>query len=446
VELDARQDDKQEIRVSIDGNRITFHKFVSEDGRQYRPAYVFGYYSGPSNRLEQHFEKHQQLFYEDLLANKPRPLRRLFYARPVHSQFVLLSFFGDPARRRQKFLKEFLGIEALDSVLFIIREPPWRQARPAPQVRQEGDPRFWYARGTVKGFLGRLYQTALAPLRLNLRTAIEFRKFKRLQHLYLFIRDNDDLARLAKDYESRAEFFKTLESTYISKLLAEVRIRVRIRNVDGSLTFRELSEGEQQLITVLGLLEFTKEHESLFLLDEPDTHLNPSWSMQYLELLKRVVKDSDRSHIIMATHDPLVLSDLLRSQVQVLRNDRKGRHITAEKPEDDPRGMGVAGILTSDMFGLRTTVGLKTQRQLDEKRTLVAKKKLSKQEKLRLKELNEELAGLGFATSFRDPLYERFTKALLADFNQELFEKPVLTKSEQAHQQKIVDTIVAKLK
>jgi hypothetical protein len=142
VELDARQGDKQEIRVSIDGKPISFHKFVSEDGQQYRPAYVFGYYSGPSNRLEQHFEKHQQLFYEDLLANKPRPLRRLFYARPVHSQFVLLSFFGDPAHRRQKFLKEFLGIEALDSVLFIIREPPWRQARPAPQVRQEGDPRF----------------------------------------------------------------------------------------------------------------------------------------------------------------------------------------------------------------------------------------------------------------------------------------------------------------
>lgn len=446
VEIDARKPDKQEIRVLIDGEPISFHKFTSEGGRQYRPAYVFGYYSGPSNRLEEHFERHQQLFYEDLLANKPRPLRPLFYARPVHSQFVLLSFFGDPARRRQKFLKEFLGIESLDSVLFVIREPPWRQTRPPQQVRQEGDHRFWFARGTVKGFLARLYQIALAPLRLNLRTAVEFRKFKTLEHVYLFIRDNKDLARLAGEYESRAEFFKTLESTYISKLLAEVRIRVRIRNIDGSLTFRELSEGEQQLITVLGLLEFTKEHESLFLLDEPDTHLNPSWSMQYLELLRRVVKDSDRSHIIMATHDPLVLSDLLRSQVQVLRNDRRARRITADKPEDDPRGMGVAGILTSDMFGLRTTLGLKTQRLLDQKRALVSKKKLSKAEKERLQKLNEDLSGLDFATSFRDPLFERFTKALLSDYDQDLFEKPVLTKSEQAHQQQVVDRIVSKLK
>jgi hypothetical protein len=34
-----------------------------------------------------------------------------------------------------------------------------------------------------------------------------------------------------------------------------------------------LSEGEQQLLMVLGLMRFTKSHQSLVLLDEPDTHL-----------------------------------------------------------------------------------------------------------------------------------------------------------------------------
>ena len=68
-----------------------------------------------------------------------------------------------------------------------------------------------------------------------------------------------------------------------------MRIRVKVRNADGSLTFRDLSEGEQQLLMVLGLLRFTKEDEALFLLDEPDTHLNPAWGIQYLEFLKKVV-------------------------------------------------------------------------------------------------------------------------------------------------------------
>ncbi|TOM44863.1 hypothetical protein CGH75_27395, partial [Vibrio parahaemolyticus] len=70
-----------------------------------------------------------------------------------------------------------------------------------------------------------------------------------------------------------SEFFQDLESTYVSELISEVRIRVKLKKNDGSVTFRELSEGEQQLLTVLGLLRFTAEDESLFLLDEPDTHL-----------------------------------------------------------------------------------------------------------------------------------------------------------------------------
>src|SRR5205814_5305413 len=132
-------------------------------------------------------EKHQERFYQDLLANKPRPLRRLFYARPVHSQFVLLSFFRDEKGHRQRFLRELLGIEGLESVLFVIREPPWRQRRPSPQVKSEGDPRFWYARGTVKSFLDDLYRLALAPLRLSQRVNIEFQKSKTLEHVYLYL-------------------------------------------------------------------------------------------------------------------------------------------------------------------------------------------------------------------------------------------------------------------
>ncbi len=84
----------------------------------------------------------------------------------------------------------------------------------------------------------------------------------------LFLPDLDHVRRLAGHYGSQQDFFKALESTYSSKLISEVRISVRARKVDGSLTFRELSEGEQQLLMVLGLLRFTREDESLFLLDE----------------------------------------------------------------------------------------------------------------------------------------------------------------------------------
>jgi hypothetical protein len=36
-------------------------------------------------------------------------------------------------------------------------------------------------------------------------------------------------------------------------------------------------------MTVLGLLKFAERQDASFLLDEPDTHLNPTWQLNYVE-------------------------------------------------------------------------------------------------------------------------------------------------------------------
>lgn len=63
-----------------------------------------------------------------------------------------------------------------------------------------------------------------------------------------------------------------LESTLLSEIISEVSIRVKVSSSKVPLTFRELSEGEQQLLTVLGLLKFTGGKDSLFY----STNLTPT--------------------------------------------------------------------------------------------------------------------------------------------------------------------------
>lgn len=82
-----------------------------------------------------------------------------------------------------------------------------------------------------------------------------------------------------------------------------------------------MSEGEQQLLMVLGLMGFTKSFQSLVLLDELDTHLNPHWSVEYLRLLTDIMKDGPKesdeqqtSQILISTHDPLVIASLVKEQ------------------------------------------------------------------------------------------------------------------------------------
>lgn len=438
VHINANPNSKNYVEIHVDGKKVTYKRFIEKGRDQYLPNYVFGYYSGPSNRMEMHFEKHQDQFYQDLINGIEKPLRPLLYARHVHSQFALLSFFYEQDKKILGFLRKYLRIEDFDSVLFIMREPPWKSKR--------GDARFWNSRGVVQQFLSKLYELSLSPLRIEQDIKIEFRKKpKRLEHLYLYLKDIDALRMIAGNYPSPQEFFKALESTYISKLISEVRIRVKVRNANGSLTFVELSEGEQQLLMVLGLLRFTKEDESLFLLDEPDTHLNPAWSMRYLEFLNEIVGDQDTSHIIMTTHDPLVIAALKKSQVRILRFDERKNLFFAEIPEFDPINMGYPEILTSDLFGLRSIISPEVLKLLDEKRSLAIKESLTEEERIRLSKLNLRLANFDFTKVIRDPLYEPFVRALTEIEKREGLQTPVLTKEQHEKRKQLAFKVLSNL-
>lgn len=391
------------------GKRISLSQFIGSQ-EQYLPKYIFGYYSGHSSRMEEVFRKYLADYDKDLRSGKDPGLRRLFYALPIHSQFVLLAFIIQQDKIVRDFLDNQLGLDSesgIDSVLFVLRQPPWNS--------NIGDPRFWNARGVVSDFLARLYDVSLAPIRIKRRVDTSLWNKKSLEFLYLYVKDMEALRELVGEKHPR-EFFRDIESTYVSELIEEVRIRVKLRKNDGSVTFRELSEGEQQLLTVLGLLRFTAEEESLFLLDEPDTHLNPVWSVKYLDYLKQFVGMGDvnqeTTHVLLTTHNPLAIAELVKEQVQILKRNMENLEINVSPPDEDPRGMGYAGILTSDMFDLPASVDNYTLSLLARKRELsLSETPLDNTQKEELKKLNDELESYGFRHEARDPLFTEYLRA-----------------------------------
>jgi predicted ATPase len=402
-------EDQTDNLIAKQGQRISFNNFLKEHN-QYLPKYIFGYYSGHSSRMEDVFRKYLMKYDKALRLGEDPGLRRLFYALPVHSQFVLLAFILQQDDIIRDFLDNQLGLDpesGIDSVLFVLRQPPWNS--------KEGDPRFWNARGVVRDFLARLYEVSLAPIRIKSRVDASLWNKKSREFLYLYIKDLKTLRELVGQQAPR-EFFRDVESTYVSELIEEVRIRVKLRKNDGSVTFRELSEGEQQLLTVLGLLRFTAEEESLFLLDEPDTHLNPRWSVDYLQYLQKFVGINETSrescHVVLTTHNPLAIAELMKTQVQILKRDMDTLSISAISPEIDPRGMGYSGIVTSDMFGLASALDSHTFELLENKRKLTLKEEpLNEEESHTLEQINLELEGYGFRFETRDPIFAEYLRA-----------------------------------
>lgn len=393
------------------GEPIKLTAFLNADA-EYLPRYVFSYYSGESPRMHEVFRPYLESYDSKLRNGEDPGLKRLFYALPVHSQFVLLAFLIQQSDVVRAFLDDHLGLdphEGIESVLFVLRQPPWKSKA------ADGDPRFWNARGVVRDFLSRLYDIALAPVEISRRVSTSIWNKETLQFKYLFVKDIAALRRLVGD-QVPAQFFRDLESTYVSELIEEVRIRVRLKKNDGSVTFRELSEGEQQLLTVLGLLRFTAEDESLFLLDEPDTHLNPRWCVDYLNYLKSFVGQNsggqDNSHIVLTTHNPLAIAELVKEQVQILYRQAGTRAVRAENPAADPKGMGFAGIVTSDMFGLGTSLDNATNDDLLTLHQLSTQKQpLSEADRARLIDIRQRLEGLDFNFASRDRLEQEYLRA-----------------------------------
>lgn len=472
--------------VTIDGERATAGR-LKDEARELLPSNIFVYYSGRNERIERLFREHQDRFNrrleitadeylpehllqgftdvdaqaEAIAAHRKREdrrranlgedqLRRLFYCRGGHSQLVLLACL---LAKDETFtgLLEQLGILSLDSALFVLKQPHRLRAKLDEKDIREGDSRFWYARGNVVSeFLDKLWQLAVAPIDEEVPRQIDFRgRTEQQKQLYLFLPNQEKLRELG-DAVGESNFFRYAEGAYIGDLIDEVRITVQHREADGTISFDQLSEGEMQLLTVLGLMRITAHDHCLFLLDEPDTHLNPLWKLRYFDEIEKMARrdESDTlagdSQIVVTTHDPMMIGGLRREQVRILR--REGGHSVVDTPNEHPQGMGVAGLLKSDMFGLPSTLDTPTLAKLQRRNDLLALKahtELSEEQAAELDALRTYLDDLGFSREYRDPMYQLFIQEMVKARSQPL--NILMTPGELAAQEALAKEVVTKL-
>jgi predicted ATPase len=427
------------LDITVDSKPVTQTAF-QRDLDTYLPNYVCAYYSGWSSRLERHFDRPTRRHYDRILKSPDRqlPLRRLFFCRKEYSQLVLLAFFlAQPASARE-LLEHYLGIKRFESALFVLKTPWWRgRGAPSKTQQAEGDARFWYARGAFKGFLDRLWGRALAPIRNTEAVERDVRRQgESTERLYLFIKNEAELAGLKDQDEDSKTLFGYLESLFLCDLIDEVRVTVE--RTDGRrVKFTQMSEGEQQLLTVLGLLLFTQNDESLYLLDEPDTHLNPVWTYDYLKLLQENIR-AEKGQLIIATHNPLMIGSLHRNQVRILAQENS--RIVSSEPEYDPIGIGVEGLLKSELYGLRSTLAPEVLERLDRHYELLGKEEKTGAEQAELMQLARELNELSVSRTHPNPYFEHFANAMARRRGSE--PEVALSKEEIEAQAKLADAVL----
>jgi len=171
---------------------------------------------------------------------------------------------------------------------------------------------------------------------------------------------------------------------------------VRLLQHGAELSLDDLSDGYQSVLgltcdVIAGLRATqsgaTDASEAVVIIDELGAHLHPRWRMRIVTNLRRAFK---RVQFIASTHDPLCLRGLEDKEAIVLRKTQRGRVY----PLDDLpplKGMRVDQLLTSEFFGLDSTLDPDVEAQYRELYRRLAIRKPNKRNTLRIEELREAL-------------------------------------------------------
>jgi protoheme ferro-lyase len=84
--------------------------------------------------------------------------------------------------------------------------------------------------------------------------------------------------------------------------------------------------------------------------------------------------------------------------------------------------MGVAGLLTSKVFGLKRTIAREVQEKLDKHYLLLGKKSKSEDDEAELMRLAAELNDLYVARTYPNPYFEQFACAMARRHGTELMD------------------------
>jgi restriction system-associated AAA family ATPase len=172
----------------------------------------------------------------------------------------------------------------------------------------------------------------------------------------------DDLYRSRSHYAS--ETVPTLASD--QRIMRFKFLRFLKVGVAQPIMMKELSDGEHQLLHSLGLCLLFRDTNSLFLLDEPETHFDPAWRASFISRLQSCLQGQSETgqEMLITTHSPFLISDSKPEKVLLFDKNPDTGAVNISRPEYNTLGASINKI-TMTTFGKRETIGGRAQILLD---------------------------------------------------------------------------------
>ncbi|EGR3179273.1 hypothetical protein DLI06_24275, partial [Vibrio parahaemolyticus] len=282
------------------------------------------------------FDRHENLFKPPVLFEDEIdidfPLASIKADLPIgkftdhtSNQLFFVSLMVNQNEEFKRFLAEYINISTLDSFEIDLRLSEYRDL------------------DFIKDEALRLQQLSCDSSKFNDETLNGVLKFdvnqdffEKIETLYLerskFLDNLMFISQMVAKRWSRDEKRTLKTSCYernvpnIAGGLAPIRFvntKVRLINPNTVTLYDRLSDGEHQLIQVIGSLILFGDQQSLFILDEPESHFNPEWRIEFVDIINNYVGLSNLE-LIISTHSPFVLSACKSERVLHFKKDSEG--------------------------------------------------------------------------------------------------------------------------
>jgi len=148
-------------------------------------------------------------------------------------------------------------------------------------------------------------------IKLDENKKISFEEFKTTKYI--------------NEYGDEIEIISVLQELYYILLVALLPIEDDYKTLnkikiefDNDLTVAEFSEGQKKEILITFITEVLASRNSLFLLDEPDSHIHPIKKLNLINILK----NSDTQSIIMTTHSPTLIREIETKHLVLIQDGK----------------------------------------------------------------------------------------------------------------------------
>lgn len=322
VEISAKKDETLNYKV------YTADKIIEKESEIERyfgffekilPSNIVIYYSGLSEILKKICLPHDERLSINYRKGNTTIHRPFFYFEPPLFNIILITLLSYEFGDIPTFLYERAKIKGINSIQISLKKPSWGKSKIED---------WWGAKGEVKSLLDYLESLHTSLIvddnpNNNFKGNVVIEAIQN-EALNITILGQEMLFEIREHFIEERNLFKILNTLLIDGFSPEVKFSFIQEDDNNRKSFNILSEGEQQAIIIRGLVELVNNENTLFLFDEPDTYLHPSWQRNFIENITQLSNRSEynTSQFLITTHSPQLLSNAepLNSDVQIMED------------------------------------------------------------------------------------------------------------------------------